>query len=75
MRHMTVFCLLAILCVVPALGAELEVPGLDRAWAGRNEVVAVKGGMAAYVTLLPYDGFDPQALCQALAEKWADTAG
>lgn len=53
----------------------LEVPGLDRAWAGRNEVVAVKGDMAAYVTLLPYDDFDPQALCQALAEKWADTAG
>lgn len=53
----------------------LEVPGLDRAWAGRNEVVAVKGDMAAYVTLLPHGDFDPQAVCQALAEKWADTAG
>ena len=29
---MTVFCLLAILCAVPALGAELEVPGLDQVW-------------------------------------------
>lgn len=49
----------------------LEVPGLDRAWAGRQEVLAVKGDMAAYATFLPYDDFDPQALCQALAEKWA----
>ena len=48
----------------------LDVPGLDKAWAGRNEIVAVKGNMAAYVTFLPYDGFDPQALCRALAEKW-----
>ena len=32
MRHVTVFCLLAILCAVPALGAELEVPGLDQVW-------------------------------------------
>lgn len=53
----------------------LEVPGLDRAWAGRNEVVAVKGAMAAHVTFLPHGDFDPQAVCQALAEKWADTAG
>ena len=49
----------------------LEVPGLDRAWAGRNEVVAVKGDMAACVTFLPYGDFDPRAVCQALAEKWA----
>ena len=53
----------------------IEAPGLDRAWAGRNEVVAVKGDMAACVTFLPYGDFDPRAVCQALAEKWAYTAG
>ena len=29
MRHMLIFWALAALCVVPALGAELTVPGLE----------------------------------------------
>ena len=33
MRRMLIFCLLAALCVVPVLGAELEVPGLEALWA------------------------------------------
>ena len=32
MRRVLIFCLLAALCVVPVLGAELEVPGLDQVW-------------------------------------------
>ena len=32
MRHVLIFCALAALCVVPALGAELTVPGLDQVW-------------------------------------------
>ena len=32
MRRMLIICLLAALCVVPVLGAELEVPGLDQVW-------------------------------------------
>ena len=32
MRHMLIFCALAALCVVPALGAELTVPGLEQVW-------------------------------------------
>ena len=32
MRRMLIFCTLALLCAVPALGAELAVPGLDRVW-------------------------------------------
>lgn len=32
MRRVLIFCVLAVLCAVPALGAELAVPGLDRVW-------------------------------------------
>ncbi len=32
MRHLLIFCALALVCAVPALGAELEVPGLDQVW-------------------------------------------
>lgn len=32
MRRLICFCVLALLCAVPALGAELAVPGLDRMW-------------------------------------------
>ena len=32
MRRVLIFCTLALLCALPALGAELEVPGLDRIW-------------------------------------------
>ena len=32
MRRALIFCALALLCAVPALGAELEVPGLDQVW-------------------------------------------
>lgn len=32
MKRMLIFCALALLCAVPALGAELEVPGLDQVW-------------------------------------------
>ena len=32
MRRVIVFCALAVLCTVPALGAELAVPELDRIW-------------------------------------------
>ena len=32
MRRVVLFCLLAVLCAVPCLGAELTVPGLDQVW-------------------------------------------
>lgn len=32
MRRMLIFCVLAVLCTFPALGAELTVPGLDQVW-------------------------------------------
>ena len=32
MRRVLIFCVLALLCTVPALGAELAVPGLDEVW-------------------------------------------
>ena len=32
MRHVWIFCILALLCTSPALGAELSVPGLDQVW-------------------------------------------
>ncbi len=52
----------------------MEAPGLDAAWVShRHELVAVKGNMAARVTYLPSDNFDPQLICAALAERW--TAG
>ena len=53
----------------------LDVPGLDAAWATRGmELVAVKGNNAAYVTFLGsgYEDFDPLAICNALAERWAE---
>lgn len=55
----------------------VQTEGLDAAWTTHGmEVVAVKGNMAAYITYLggSYDNFDPQAICAALAEVWADTA-
>ena len=52
----------------------MEAPGLDAVWVShRHELVAVKGNMAARVTYLPSDNFDPQLICAALAERW--TAG
>ncbi|MDE7262040.1 MAG: DUF2812 domain-containing protein [Oscillospiraceae bacterium] len=53
---------------------EIDVPGLDNAWATNGmELVAVKGGMAAYVIFLGgYDGFDPLPICEALAASWAE---
>ena len=32
MRRALIFCALALLCAVPALGAELAIPGLDQVW-------------------------------------------
>ena len=32
MRRILIFCALALVCAVPALGAELTVPGLDQVW-------------------------------------------
>ena len=32
MRTTIIFCMLALLCAVPARAAELSVPGLDRVW-------------------------------------------
>ena len=32
MRQVLIFCALALMCAVPALGAELTVPGLDQVW-------------------------------------------
>ena len=50
----------------------MEAPGLDAVWVShRHELVAVKGNMAARVTYLPSDNFDPQLICAALAERWA----
>ncbi|MCI8419525.1 MAG: DUF2812 domain-containing protein [Oscillospiraceae bacterium] len=52
----------------------LEIEGLDAAWATEGlEILAVKGELVACITYLPdsYDSFDPQALCTALAQKWA----
>lgn len=50
----------------------LEAPGLDMAWVGRWELVAAKGSTVACITFLPYGGFDPQMICAALAECWAE---
>ena len=45
---------------------------VDAAWATRLEVVAVKGPCVAYISYHPGGrDFDPQLLCQAMAEKWA----
>ncbi len=52
----------------------LEIDGLDSAWAaGGLEVVAIRGNMAAYVEYmgLSYEDFDPEALLEALAQRWA----
>ena len=32
MRRVLIFCVLAVVCAVPALGAEIAVPGLDQVW-------------------------------------------
>ena len=32
MKHGVVFCTLALLCILPVLGAEGAIPGLDRVW-------------------------------------------
>ena len=51
----------------------MEVPGLDAVWVShRQELVAAKGDMVAYVTYLPLDAFDPQTICAALADCWAE---
>lgn len=53
---------------------ELDVPGLDGAWAAeRLELVAVKGNMVVYVEFLASgsgEDFDPLPICEALAERW-----
>ncbi len=37
MKKTVIFCILALLCAVPACGAELAVPGLDRVWEEAEE--------------------------------------
>ena len=37
MKRFLFFCALALLCAVPAQGAELSVPGLERVWEGAEE--------------------------------------
>ena len=52
----------------------LEAEGLDAAWTNsRLELVAVKGNLVISITYMPGspDDFDPLALCEALAERWA----
>lgn len=52
----------------------IEAPGLDAAWTtGGLELVAVKGDMAVYIECMmeTYEKFDPQAICAALADRWA----
>lgn len=51
----------------------MESDGVDAAWASRLEMVAIKGNLVAYITYLlgTSTDSDPQALCAALAEKWA----
>lgn len=51
MRHILIFCALALLCGVPALGAELTVPGLDQVWeaaeeAGVSPGASLDGGLS-----------------------------
>ena len=51
MRRFLIFCALALLCSVPALGAELTVPGLDRVWeaaegAGVSPDASLEGGLS-----------------------------
>lgn len=53
----------------------IEAPGLDHAWTtGSLELVAVKGDIVIYVEYMTdtYDSFDPQRICAALAERWAE---
>ena len=52
----------------------LEAEGLDAAWTNsRLELVAVKGNLVISITYMPGspNDFDPLALCEALAERWA----
>jgi len=44
MRRVLIFCVLAALCVCPALGAELEVPGLDQVWEQAEGCGVAPGG-------------------------------
>jgi len=47
-----------------------EVPGLDAAWTGALEAVAVRGDMAAYVVCSLKDDVKMDAVLTDLAEKW-----
>lgn len=38
MKRVVVFCVLALICTLPAQGAELAVPGLDELWKQAEEV-------------------------------------
>lgn len=53
---------------------DLDVPGLDGAWAtGGLELVAMKGNLVTYVVLASgYEEFDPVSICEALAERWGN---
>ena len=51
MRKLMIFCALALLCAVPALGAELSVPGLDQVWEtaegyGVGQDASLDGGLS-----------------------------
>lgn len=53
----------------------IEAPGLDEAWATDGlELVAVKGDLVVYIECMmdTYDNFDPQTICAALADRWAE---
>ena len=59
---------------------DLDVPGLDGAWATEGlELVAMKGDLVVYVEFLSSGTpngmervFDPMPICQALAERWKE---
>ena len=51
MRKVLIFCALALLCALPALGAEVSVPGLDQIWAeadscGVNREASLDDGLS-----------------------------
>ena len=55
MRHLLIFCALALVCAVPALGAELEVPGLDQVWEeAEGYGVAREGSLDAGLELVTH---------------------
>ena len=54
---------------------QVEAPSLDEVWATDGlELVAVKGDLVVYIECMmdTYDNFDPQKICAALADCWAE---